>query len=85
MNFKCCTLYLLCTLHSSPRFLLWHMVTIYHHSLKQCFISVELLSCAFLTFCSILIANDINDFMDNMDLNISNSFTHMLGKENSDN
>ena len=29
-------------------------------------------------------ANDINNFVDNMDLNISNSFTHMLDTENSD-
>ena len=29
-------------------------------------------------------ANDINDFVDNMDLNMSNSFTHMLDTENSD-
>ena len=29
-------------------------------------------------------ANDINDFVDNMHLNISNSFTHMLNTENSD-
>ena len=27
--------------------------------------------------------NDINNFVDNMDLNISNSFTHMLDTENS--
>ena len=27
--------------------------------------------------------NDINGFVDNMDLNISNSFTHMLDTENS--
>ena len=29
-------------------------------------------------------ANDINNFVDNMDLNISNSFTHMLDTESSD-
>ena len=29
-------------------------------------------------------ANDINNFVDNMDLNISNSFTHMLDTGNSD-
>ena len=28
--------------------------------------------------------NDINDFVDNMHFNISNSFTHMLNRENSD-
>ena len=28
--------------------------------------------------------NDINNFVDNMDLNISDSFTHMLDTENSD-
>ena len=31
-----------------------------------------------------LMANDINNFVDNMDLKISNSFTHMLDTENSD-
>ena len=29
-------------------------------------------------------ANDINDFVDNMHLIISNSFTHMLDTKNSD-
>ena len=29
-------------------------------------------------------ANDINNFVDNMDLNISNSFTPMLDTKNSD-
>ena len=29
-------------------------------------------------------ANDVNDFVDNMHLNISNSFTHMLDTENND-
>ena len=61
------------------------IVTIYHHFLTGGYISVELLSRAFLTFCcSILMANDINNFVNNMDLNISNSFIHTPDTENSD-
>ena len=41
-------------------------------------------SYAYLTFRSIHMANDVNDFVDNMHLNISNSFTHMLDTENND-
>ena len=36
------------------------------------------LTCVCLTVQSILIANNINQFMDDMHLNISNSFTHLL-------
>ena len=36
------------------------------------------LACVCLTVQSILMANNINQFMDDMHLNISNSFTHLL-------
>ena len=47
-------------------------------------LSVILVFHACLTFCSVLMANHVNAFVDNVHLNISNSFTHILDAENND-
>ena len=85
LNIICCTCTLF-TLHHSPPNPPPPLVACRSNILSPfeiSFLSVKL-SHAYLTFCSIQMANDINNFVDNMHLNISNSFSHMLDTENSD-
>ena len=82
MYYNCCNVF--CTMHSPPLspFCVTYL-NIFHHSMRYT-LSIILLFHACLTFCSILMANHVNAFVDNVHLNISNSFTHILDAENND-